>query len=51
MILNARRIEPQGGTQRILLSVEDVTRKQEKSKDGSGRPSEKPVRDGRGVRI
>jgi two-component system CheB/CheR fusion protein len=27
MILNARRIEPQGGTQMILLSIEDVTRK------------------------
>jgi two-component system CheB/CheR fusion protein len=27
MILNARRIEPQGGTQMILLSMEDVTRK------------------------
>jgi two-component system CheB/CheR fusion protein len=28
MILNARRIEPHGGTQMILLSVEDLTRKQ-----------------------
>jgi hypothetical protein len=27
MILNARRIEPHGGTQMILLSIEDVTRK------------------------
>ena len=27
MILNARRIEPQGGTQMILLSIEDVTKK------------------------
>lgn len=27
MILNARRIEPPGGTQMILLSIEDVTRK------------------------
>ena len=27
MILNARRIGPQGGTQMILLSIEDVTRK------------------------
>ena len=27
MILNARRIEPQGGLQMILLSIEDVTRK------------------------
>ena len=33
MILNARRIEPQGGTQMILLSIEDVTRKKtEKSR-------------------
>jgi two-component system CheB/CheR fusion protein len=30
MILNARRIEPQGGTQMILLSIEDVTRKNKK---------------------
>ena len=27
MILNARRIEPQGGPQMILLSIEDVTKK------------------------
>ena len=27
MILNARRIEPQGGSQMILLSIEDVTKK------------------------
>jgi len=27
MILNARRIEPHGGTQMILLSIEDLTRK------------------------
>ncbi len=27
MILNARRIEPQGGTQMVLLSIEDVSRK------------------------
>ncbi len=27
MILNARRIEPHGGTQMILLSIEDVTKK------------------------
>jgi two-component system CheB/CheR fusion protein len=27
MILNARRIEPHGGSQMILLSIEDVTRK------------------------
>ncbi len=27
MILNARRIEPSGGTQMILLSIEDVTKK------------------------
>jgi hypothetical protein len=27
MILNARRIEPQGGSQMILLSIEDLTRK------------------------
>ena len=30
MILNARRIEPQGGSQMILLSIEDVTRKKKK---------------------
>ncbi len=30
MILNARRIEPQGGPQMILLSIEDVTRKKNK---------------------
>jgi chemotaxis response regulator CheB len=27
MILNARRIEPQGGSQMILLSIEDITKK------------------------
>jgi two-component system, chemotaxis family, CheB/CheR fusion protein len=30
MILNARRIEPQGGPQMILLSIEDVTKKRQK---------------------
>jgi len=30
MILNARRIEPHGGSQMILLSIEDVTRKAQK---------------------
>src|SRR5580704_14177426 len=29
MILNARRIEPHGGTQMILLAIEDVTRKKQ----------------------
>jgi two-component system CheB/CheR fusion protein len=32
MILNARRIEPPGGTQMILLSIEDVTVKKSKRK-------------------
>jgi two-component system CheB/CheR fusion protein len=30
MILNARRIEPHGGSQMILLAIEDVTRKNQK---------------------
>ena len=30
MILTARRIEPQGGSQMILLSIEDVTKAESK---------------------
>jgi hypothetical protein len=33
MILNARRIEPQGGTYTILLSIEDIATKKSKSED------------------
>jgi len=45
MILNARRIEPPGGTQMILLSIEDVTRKKKKRKSrrGSDRFSARPI--------
>jgi len=36
MILNARRIEPPGGTQMILLSIEDITGETGKSRAASG---------------
>jgi two-component system CheB/CheR fusion protein len=39
MILNARRIEPQGGPQMILLSLEDVTRKEIKTQSEVNPPS------------
>ena len=32
MILNARRIEPQGGSQMILLSIEDATKKKQRNR-------------------